>query len=140
MSIKLCLLSLSVSIVAALGPRKALHPDTIYGTTENHFEKVMERRRSEGLGVAQSFNFTQRLDHFNNTRTETFNMRYLIDTNFYNSTKAPILFYAGNEGDITNFYDNTGFFTQTLAEKWGALLVFAEHRYYGTSMPFNSKS
>lgn len=67
-------------------------------------------------------------------------MRYLVDTTHYNSTKAPILFYAGNEGAIPNFYDNTGFMTETLAQKYGALTVFAEHRYYGTSMPFDNKT
>jgi len=50
------------------------------------------------------------------------------------------LFYAGNEGGIHAFYDNTGFQTDTLALKWNATVVFAEHRYYGTSMPFGEDS
>jgi len=67
-------------------------------------------------------------------------MRLLIDETHYVESSAPILFYAGNEGDVTNFYDNSGFMTTTLAKKWGALVVFAEHRYYGTSMPFDNKT
>ena len=30
--------------------------------------------------------------------------------------------------------------TTTLAEKWGGLVVFGEHRYFGGSYPFNDKT
>jgi pimeloyl-ACP methyl ester carboxylesterase len=30
--------------------------------------------------------------------------------------------------------------TQTLAEKWGGLVVFGEHRYFGGSWPFDNKT
>ena len=68
-------------------------------------------------------------------------MRYLINDKYYEKgSEAPIFFYAGNEGEITNFYDNTGFFTKTLAQEKKGLLVYAEHRFYGKSMPFGDKS
>jgi len=65
-----------------------------------------------------------------------FQMRYLVDDTYFsdpfNKDKLrPILFYAGNEGDITGFYNNSGFITTTLAEQWGGLVVFGEHRYFG---------
>ena len=63
-------------------------------------------------------------------------MRYIIDWSFYNASHGPILFYAGNEGGIWNFYNNTGFMAETLAREFGALVVFAEHRFYGTSLPY----
>ena len=71
-----------------------------------------------------------------------FQMRYLVDDTYFsdpfNKDKLrPILFYAGNEGDITGFYNNSGFITTTLAEQWGGLVVFGEHRYFGQSYPFD---
>lgn len=41
-------------------------------------------------------------------------MRYLQNKKHFEEG-GPIFFYAGNEGEITNFYDNTGFFTKKLA-------------------------
>src|SRR6185503_3635957 len=39
--------------------------------------------------------------------------------------KGPILFYTGNEGDITSFWNNTGFVTTTLPPMFNGLVVFA---------------
>ena len=67
-------------------------------------------------------------------------MRYLVDSTYFDSVNGPILFYAGNEGDIWSFYENSGFLTDTLAQTFGAMVIFAEHRYFGTSMPFGADS
>lgn len=65
-------------------------------------------------------------------------MRYLINWQYYNKDQGPILFYTGNEGNIWSFYNNSGFVTDTLAKKFGAVVVFAEHRFYGKSWPFGT--
>ena len=67
-------------------------------------------------------------------------MRYIIDSQHYNASHGPILFYAGNEGGVWGFYNNSGFLVETLARKFGALVVFAEHRFYGKSMPFGNQT
>ena len=70
----------------------------------------------------------------------TFKLRYLVNDQYYNASQGPIIFYTGNEGSITDFYTNSGFMTDTLAKKLGALVVFCEHRWYGTSYPFGSEA
>ena len=72
-----------------------------------------------------------------NGTSPTYKMRYLIDESFAAGQKnPPILFYCGNEGGVYAFYENSGFITKTLAAQFKAVVLFAEHRYYGTSLPF----
>uniref|UniRef100_A0A8B9QPM8 Lysosomal Pro-X carboxypeptidase n=1 Tax=Anas platyrhynchos TaxID=8839 RepID=A0A8B9QPM8_ANAPL len=68
-----------------------------------------------------------------------FLQRYLIADQHWKKDNGPILFYTGNEGDITWFCNNTGFMWD-VAEELNAMLVFAEHRYYGESLPFGNES
>ncbi|KAL1493398.1 hypothetical protein ABEB36_011459 [Hypothenemus hampei] len=78
------------------------------------------------------------LDHFSFTVNNTFKLRYLINDSYFNQDD-PIFFYTGNEGDISMFAQNTGFIFD-LARKLGALIVFAEHRFYGETLPFGNAS
>lgn len=67
-----------------------------------------------------------------------FPQRYLINTENWVVGSGPIFLYCGNEGDIAWFAQNTGFIWE-IAPKFGAMVVFPEHRYYGESVPFGSK-
>ncbi|KAM9039064.1 lysosomal Pro-X carboxypeptidase [Sarcophilus harrisii] len=81
----------------------------------------------------------QQVDHFGFDVNLTFKQRYLIADQYWKNNNGVILFYTGNEGDITWFCKNTGFMWD-VAEELKAMLVFAEHRYYGESLPFGNQS
>lgn len=83
--------------------------------------------------------FEQKVDHFGFTLMKTFKQRYLISDKHWRKDGGSILFYTGNEGDIVWFCNNTGFMWD-VAEELKAMLVFAEHRYYGESLPFGASS
>lgn len=81
----------------------------------------------------------QPLDHFKGDfdASETFDMRYFVcaPENFDPAGKGAIFFYVGNEADVTLYLNHTGLMWEN-ARDFGALLVFAEHRYFGKSVPF----
>uniref|UniRef100_A0A3Q3JKS7 Lysosomal Pro-X carboxypeptidase n=1 Tax=Monopterus albus TaxID=43700 RepID=A0A3Q3JKS7_MONAL len=87
----------------------------------------------------ETFYFGQKIDHFGFLEDGTFKQRYLVADKHWQQPGGPIMFYTGNEGDITWFCNNTGFMWE-IAEELGAMLVFAEHRYYGESLPFGQDS
>ena len=77
----------------------------------------------------------QKIDHFSpKTKNGTyFQQRYFINDDFYdNGEEGPMLFYLGNEADVTLYVNATGLMWEN-APNLNALIVFAEHRYYGKS-------
>ncbi|KAL5012801.1 hypothetical protein ScPMuIL_011352 [Solemya velum] len=83
--------------------------------------------------------FSQSVDHFGYSNQDKFQERYLLADQYWNKNGGPIFFYTGNEGDITMFVDNTGFIWDT-APEFNALIIFAEHRYYGESLPYGASA
>jgi len=108
--------------------------------------------------------YPQRLDHFGESTTDTFLQRYFIcdedwkratpstsananansnsikdeDTTAANSKtttqSGPIFFYLGNEANVELYLSHSGLMWEN-AKPFGAMLVFAEHRYFGQSIP-----
>lgn len=80
---------------------------------------------------------TQHLDHFSFTNDATFQQRYYTYEKYYSNEKGgPVFFYTGNEADVGLYVNATGLIWEN-AEKFGAYIVFAEHRFYGASKPSN---
>ncbi|KAL4448337.1 hypothetical protein ABPG75_005556 [Micractinium tetrahymenae] len=78
-----------------------------------------------------------RLDHFSEANPSEFQQRYFVCDKHWREGGS-VFFYVGNEADVLLYLNNTGLMWE-LAPKYNALLVFAEHRYYGQSKPFPAK-
>ena len=137
-------MTISKRLLTLLGAFCALSTNTVSALVGPHGAKTMRFPTPKStLGnknsnsAAKEYFFWTDLDHFDSEGKSTkFQMRYLVDDTYWDPETGPILFYAGNEGDIYSFYDNTGFMTQTIANETKGLIVFAEHRYFGVSYPY----
>nr|XP_037289023.1 lysosomal Pro-X carboxypeptidase-like [Rhipicephalus microplus] len=83
--------------------------------------------------------FRTKVDHFGFHNNETFDMRYAIADQFWDSKSGPIFLYTGNEFFMESFIENTGLIWEW-APELKALIIFTEHRFYGKSMPFGKES
>ena len=111
-------------------------------TEDQRVRNIKSKIKTEGKLDPKEYWYEATIDHFTNhgAGSDQYMMRYLVDDTYFDKKNGPIIFYAGNEGDVWTFFDNSGFMTTTLAEKFGALVIFGEHRYYGESMPFGDKT
>jgi dipeptidyl-peptidase-2 len=77
---------------------------------------IKESYLGQGSTVEELY-FDVPIDNYGNqgNNTATYPMRYLIDWSNFDPDTGVILFYAGNEGDVWTFYNNSGFMTVTLA-------------------------
>ena len=143
---KLASFTLATALAGLFATVEGRHMSSMYKsisqTEEQRLRNIKSEIKTEGTLDPKEFWYEARIDHFTNhgDGSERYKMRYIVDDTYYDKKNGPVIFYAGNEGDVWTFFHNSGFMTTTLAEKFGALVVFAEHRYYGKSMPFGDKS
>eukprot|EP01084_Bolivina_argentea_P266916 452905_1 len=85
----------------------------------------------------------QVIDHYNwrpaiNGQT-TYKQRYFICSGAKFQPNNTIFFYTGNEANVELYVNATGLMWEN-ADDFGAILVFAEHRYYGASILFENNT
>ena len=74
--------------------------------------------------------FEQLVDHFDGAAALHWSQRYFIcEPSWWRAPNGPIYFYSGNESPVEEYINNTGLMWEN-AEADGALLVFAEHRFF----------
>uniref|UniRef100_A0A1I7XJ62 Serine protease F56F10.1 n=1 Tax=Heterorhabditis bacteriophora TaxID=37862 RepID=A0A1I7XJ62_HETBA len=79
-----------------------------------------------------------KLDHFTYSDNRIFKLKWLWNNTYYKPGGC-IFFYTGNEGNIEGFASATGMMWD-LAPQFNASIIFAEHRFYGETQPFDKKS
>eukprot|EP01089_Gocevia_fonbrunei_P021585 TRINITY_DN843_c0_g1_i2.p1 TRINITY_DN843_c0_g1~~TRINITY_DN843_c0_g1_i2.p1 ORF type:complete len:526 (+),score=107.68 TRINITY_DN843_c0_g1_i2:132-1709(+) len=132
----------------------------------NRHRTVQKHVVADNAPPTKTYFFDQFVDHFNyqtnqpNTSTAlTYKQRYIVIDSFWGkaldgadpfpkdkrrkeaaSCPGPIFFYTGNESPVTEYVGASGFITEVIAPKLGGLVIFAEHRYFGESLPFGADS
>lgn len=83
--------------------------------------------------------FMNKVDHFGTAKEgEVYAQRLFINLDHWKGDGYPILFYNGNEADVTLYVNATGLIWES-APKLHAAIIFAEHRYYGESKIHDNK-
>ncbi|XP_026514692.1 thymus-specific serine protease [Terrapene carolina triunguis] len=75
----------------------------------------------------------QPLDHFDRQQGQTFNQRFWINEEFWHRLAGPVFLYIGGESSLSQFSVLAGHHME-MAQKYGALAVALEHRFYGASI------
>ncbi|CAG2113212.1 unnamed protein product, partial [Medioppia subpectinata] len=78
--------------------------------------------------------FDQRVDHFNKQDNRTFKQRYYVEDSHY-KTGGPVFLMISGEDEVSSIWLTNATYMGELAQKYGALAVILEHRYYGRSVP-----
>lgn len=92
-------------------------------------------RKSGLLTHSAEFYLSVPVDHYGDP-SDTFQLRYIIKDDYYaRGSTRPVFLYCGGAGSITEAFNRWDFLTTTLAAEHAALVVFAEHRFFGQSMP-----
>jgi len=95
--------------------------------------------------VKASYNITyidQPIDHSAGVKGPTWKHKVLSVGNSWTGAQnlGPILFLTGCESTIVDIFNGNGFFNDVVIPQVGAYAIYAEHRYFGDSMPFGNSS
>lgn len=106
-----------------------------------HFRK----ERSVSLTTQSTINQTQHwftsqlINHFDRLDNRTYSQRYWSLDQYYDRKSGPVLLYICGEYTCPGIPEERQF-PIVLAQKFNALILVLEHRYYGASQPFGNDS
>ncbi|KAN0044793.1 hypothetical protein ACTA71_006316 [Dictyostelium dimigraforme] len=83
--------------------------------------------------------FTNRVDHYDPQNSNTFKQKFYVNDTYY-TPGSPVFYILGGEGPVGASYVTGHFVFNQYAQKFNALLVAIEHRFYGDSIPMGSLS
>ncbi|XP_067875185.1 thymus-specific serine protease [Heterodontus francisci] len=137
----LLLLGLQFTLSLGLGGRNFwLIKKQVLQSREQRFQKhLLENWKKLAGGSKDRWTeprerlFPQPLDHFNRKNNGTFKQRYWVNTKLWEQRQGPVFLYIGGEGSLSSFSVLAGEHVD-LAQRYGALLVSLEHRFYGASI------
>ncbi|XP_071962531.1 thymus-specific serine protease-like [Antedon mediterranea] len=76
---------------------------------------------------------SQPLDHFDPLVKGSLKQRYIVINDYWKKPDGPVFLFIGGEGLLSGYYLRYGLINE-IAKTHGALIVGAEHRYYGDSL------
>jgi len=79
--------------------------------------------------------FDQRNNHFSKDDVSTWKQRYIVNETYWRGNGYPIFVMLGGEGPLGEAELAGHFILNEKADKYGALMVSVEHRFYGQSIP-----
>eukprot|EP00026_Physarum_polycephalum_P004134 Phypoly_transcript_04151.p1 GENE.Phypoly_transcript_04151~~Phypoly_transcript_04151.p1 ORF type:complete len:525 (-),score=61.50 Phypoly_transcript_04151:200-1774(-) len=138
----------SLGLYHSVSPQALERVDYSKARFPNHPFFPTKQRAVSPLQAAancQQFYFDEQIvDHFDfetpPLNTTIWSQRYFVCDGYWSKQlTAPIFFYTGNEADVELYVNNTGLM-YGLAPDFDALLIFAEHRYFGLSQPFGDQT
>lgn len=83
--------------------------------------------------------FTQRLDHFDDSNTKTWQQRFFYNDSFHVKPNGPVFLMIGGEGEASPIWLTVGDMMKN-AQAFGAFTFLLEHRFYGKSHPTSDMS
>lgn len=81
----------------------------------------------------QFWKIRQRVEEEREELGKTYKQRYYVNDEFWSGNESPVFLFIGGEGTLTNTSIAIGEIVD-IAKEHGALLVGAEHRFYGSSL------
>ncbi|XP_030374872.1 putative serine protease K12H4.7 [Scaptodrosophila lebanonensis] len=127
------------SMLLLLGLTQALARDSIFKRTfqKLHEEPPLPLKQARDDTV-ETLWIEQKLDHFDENEIRTWQMRYMLNRQYFEAG-GPLFIFLGGEWEISQGRI-TGGHMYDMAKEHNGLLAYTEHRYYGQSRPLPNLS